>query len=614
MSIKNLKSSLNSTEIVDQIASSVDAFLGTHTVTTLGPLYSLMPYATAEKELQLYRAKKNWEKPSEDASSERRVKSVAQMLASDALGMTDFDPNLIQDDFLKYQLQNARLRLQKNLIKHYRFKPIRVRMPSGETFVSAKGDVSLVAKLRDVEQWTVTTGCFDLAAEVLYNIPALKKSARHHIGKVPKETNELLWSVFKDYDNPGFEIFKCLLLDVVTFVDGMRITTVPKNNETDRVIGCEPFLNMLAQSVVEEGIRSVIKTQYKIDLRTSADVHKALISDPRNSTIDFKNASNSNYLAFAKWFLRDTPLLQHILDTRSEYAVVDGENHLLNMVSPMGGGFTFGLMTLILLSIAREYDTFAHVYGDDLIVDQDTAESLIQLYRFIGYETNTSKTFLEGNFRESCGAFICEGEYITSFEMEWPTDLIAAVVLTNKIGILAQKDGSIWGRLHDTLLNLWHPSFYNWFPSVEYVAARGRFNQLIVHTQNVAVYTKGRMKRKRECKKTRLLWEHNVTRNRRFLKQIQVEPNQMQFVWKLQYREKEYRFTPVDNVHHQWYGYYMFGGRCSTPIIRYNEDRDGPRQVVFEAELVPFWSHSLPETRNVPGQRWIHDLLNHIYV
>lgn len=604
--IKNLKHSFR--EVTQNIADAVDTHFKGFDVVALGPSYSTMPYTEVDENLRKFRATKKWEIPSATQTNDRRVKSINEMLASDAEGMTVFSKQGC-DEFTRSQLNLMRFRLRKNLERHYRFNPERLRMPKGETVVSAKGDVSLVAKLRDLKQWCCTEDAFEKAALVIYKTPALKACARNHFPLYTQKESMRLNDAFSECVDRGFEVFKCKLLDIVTFVDGMRLETVPKDNEKDRVIGCEPLLNMIAQSVIEEGIRHVIDTIYGIDLDTSQSLHHLLIADLDNVTIDFKNASNSSFMCFLDWCLKGTDLHEHMTSCRSPGAMFDGSFIPLNMVSPMGNGFTFGYMTMIILAISREYDSFAHVFGDDLIIDKHASTGCLEALSAIGYEVNVTKSFIAGDFRESCGAFWSLDHYITSFEMEYPVDIVSAIILTNKIGILGQKCGGHWVQLHTALLDMIPAYLYKWQPSIDAQicelqeqpfgqirqAKVGKPTSYAIESASAVVYSNTHMRRKRTCAISRQLWQTKTAESDDWLNKHQYSPTEVSLVMHVEYMQDTYRNVPLENVTPFWYAYYMWSGRCSAPTRRVSLLK---RKIRATATLISYWSHSFDASCN----------------
>jgi hypothetical protein len=103
----------------------------------------------------------------------------------------------------------------------------------------------------------------------------------------------------------------------------------------------------------------------------------------------------------------------------------------------MGNGFTFELMTLILLSLSRSLDSSASVFGDDIIIATDKSKRLIECLEAVGFTVNVDKTFTSGPFRESCGAnYHTDFGYIESYDFLSPKSIGDCVVVFNKVARL----------------------------------------------------------------------------------------------------------------------------------------------------------------------------------
>jgi len=126
----------------------------------------------------------------------------------------------------------------------------------------------------------------------------------------------------------------------------------------------------------------------------------------------------------------------------------DGLYYLPNKVSSMGNGFTFDLMTIVLLCLARVYDSGSTVFGDDIIIDRKVAPEFIAQLSVGKFKVNVEKTFFDGPFRESCGANYLDGYgYLTSFDFHWLVNDHDLVVTLNKVAILASELGEPYESL-----------------------------------------------------------------------------------------------------------------------------------------------------------------------
>lgn len=320
------------------------------------------------------------------------------------------------------------------------FRRSTVEFPQGSSFLPTRGLNSIESRLSR-GTWSCTPENFDEFSRLVYNHKALKRAARRRytkwyqkrqISDSRKESERLLWRYFGSLKDPGFEIFKWKLERITHFVRGSRFSTVFKNNEKRRPINIESLGNILVQRQQGNFLRSCLQ-HIGIDLDTLADRHKMLIRDPRKATIDLKNASDSNTIALSE-FLLPKKLFEALHHSRSFLLLGgDHEYHVPKKMSSMGNGYTFELMTLILTAISRVLDPTATVFGDDIIIDQKCAPRLIELLEEVGWVVNRDKSFIEGPFRESCGAnWHDEYGYIKSFDFVYPNSIADCANILNK--------------------------------------------------------------------------------------------------------------------------------------------------------------------------------------
>lgn len=213
---------------------------------------------------------------------------------------------------------------------------------------------------------------------------------------------------------------------------GNRVTTVPKNYKTDRVIAIEPCLNMYVQKGLGSLIRHRLRA-YGVDLNDQS-LNQEAAADVANATIDFSMASDSVSQGVCK-FLIPSNWLDIISMMRSELGVLpDGTLHRYSKVSSMGNGFTFELESLIFLALARsvvpqEQHYRIRVYGDDVIVPREYAAEFISVASYCGFSTNLKKTYVDGPFRESCGKHYHSGYDISPFYVRRPVKTLSDLFL-----------------------------------------------------------------------------------------------------------------------------------------------------------------------------------------
>jgi len=250
-------------------------------------------------------------------------------------------------------------------------------------------------------------------------------------------------------------------------VRGNTYFTVPKTSRTRRACAKEPSINGFYQLGLGRVMRRRLG-KIGIDLVNGQETHRrvALESSVNGShaTIDLSSASDCVSSALVRL------LLPHgwfsvLDDLRSHFTRVKGTWHRLEKFSSMGNGFTFELETAIFLGIAltlcpghRPGDG-VWVYGDDIIVPTEFASEVVSALKFFGFTANERKTFLEGNFRESCGGdFFC-GESVRAHYMEeLPDEPQKFISLANGIRRAALQDSS---------LDLWHNLRPTWFKCLD---------------------------------------------------------------------------------------------------------------------------------------------------
>jgi hypothetical protein len=138
----------------------------------------------------------------------------------------------------------------------------------------------------------------------------------------------------------------------------------------------------------------------------------------------------------------------------------------------MGNGYTFELETLIFSSIVKvTLDRLGflsipgvsfHVYGDDIIVPSESADTVLAVLRWFGFTPNPKKTFTKGPFRESCGGDFFEGQPVRGLTLEKePNEPHQRIALANGLRRIIKRFHrrdrarrrllSVWCSILDTL-------------------------------------------------------------------------------------------------------------------------------------------------------------------
>lgn len=290
-----------------------------------------------------------------------------------------------------------------------------VRFGPGSTFAN-KGDLITVAdKLTD--DYTATSN-FPLSMYCTWLETAWYRYAGQR--EIPH--------AFKDNPEDGpcrQEEDDWLAARHVSFVQGNRFTAVPKDATKHRGICIEPALNVYFQL----GVGAVITdrlSRWGWSKKHTPTRHKHFARGGSMfghvATIDLSSASDTIASNVVRAVL--PPSWFELLDSlRSPKTFVDGKWVLLEKFSSMGNGYTFELETVLFWAISRavcrlmgasnyEVCNLISVFGDDIIVPTTYAEATIKALSFFGLKTNESKTFIKGDFRESCG-----GDYFCGFDV-----------------------------------------------------------------------------------------------------------------------------------------------------------------------------------------------------
>lgn len=214
----------------------------------------------------------------------------------------------------------------------------------------------------------------------------------------------------------------------VSFTQGNRFTTVPKDCEKRRGIAVEPSINIFYQLGYGRVIRNRLKDA-GINLADGQDIHRRVACEASTrghlATMDLSNASDTICRNLVKLLL--PPSWYAVLnDLRSKKTYFNGKWRLLEKFSSMGNGFTFELETLIFLGLIlalcpshRGQDpgtdqklvpgVNVFVFGDDIIVPTSISKDVMSCLSFFGMTVNKRKTFVDGPFRESCGGDFFNG-------------------------------------------------------------------------------------------------------------------------------------------------------------------------------------------------------------
>lgn len=218
----------------------------------------------------------------------------------------------------------------------------------------------------------------------------------------------------------------------------VKVTFVPKTQKTPRVIAIEPTHNQYTQQALSRELVKLIESDpwckgiHFTDNSFNREYARKSSLDRKYATLDLSEASDRVHAGLVFLMLSDyDALARAFFDCRSKYALLpDDEVVGLKKFASMGSALCFpvesmvfytlcilsGFKTLGLAMSDKNLKTITsqiHVFGDDLIVPTSWSKVLIEMLESAKFKVNTSKSFVSGPFRESCGMDAMHGVQIT---------------------------------------------------------------------------------------------------------------------------------------------------------------------------------------------------------
>lgn len=280
-------------------------------------------------------------------------------------------------------------------------------------------------------------------------------------------TSSWLYEVYNEYCGwfpiwRDAEISRFLTHGGYSITPCSTITFVRKNRDTSRSICTEPSLNMFFQLGLGEILRTRLNQFFGIDLQVQQEHNRRLACrgslDGSVATLDLESASDSVSLRMCAemlpaWF---NDLLVSLRCTQTR---VRGHEIELQMMSTMGNGYTFALQTMVFCCVVRAAAEMLGirlekpgtpcsnwgVYGDDIIVPSAMARHVCRLLDLLGFTVNSSKSFFEGSFRESCGGDYYNGQPVRGVYIKSLKTPQARYVAINQL--------VEWSAVHDISLS-----------------------------------------------------------------------------------------------------------------------------------------------------------------
>jgi hypothetical protein len=258
--------------------------------------------------------------------------------------------------------------------------------------------------------------------------------------------SEMLESVFAYADcafhNHNSWARSVLSNDCEEVIPQSRLIAVPKTLTKPRLIAAEPSENMWCQQNIWHYMRARVEGSWIAnfvrftDQSQNQDLCKSGSVTGHLATLDLSSASDRVTCHFVGNLFRDnTRLLEALRASRTQFLGQDLVDDLpkllpLKKFSTMGSACTFPVETLGFVCIAlaacvvkRKLRVSIHdlmsligevtVFGDDIIVPVDCRELVCEALEVLDFKVNTSKSYWNGMFRESCGVDAYRGVDIT---------------------------------------------------------------------------------------------------------------------------------------------------------------------------------------------------------
>jgi len=270
------------------------------------------------------------------------------------------------------------------------------------------------------------------------------------ISEVTGPTNKYCWrnwsnrleSVYPIADC-GFHSYSSWAGHIVSRVVGSqepasRLICVRKTVKKPRLIAAEPSEHQWCQQNIwhyfcdrahDSWIGDFVRFR---DQTLNQDLCLAASRDGKACTLDLSSASDRvTCQAVESLFRANPPLIRALMASRTRLVKLPEKKlHRLRKFATMGSAVTFPVESLLFLSVClaacltkrgrkvNRRNVMAlrgkvAVFGDDLIVPEDTRDLVIRGLEALRFKVNIAKSFWTGRFRESCGVDAFAGVPVT---------------------------------------------------------------------------------------------------------------------------------------------------------------------------------------------------------
>lgn len=233
-----------------------------------------------------------------------------------------------------------------------------------------------------------------------------------------------------------------------------RLTLVPKTYKGPRGVFVHPARYVFVQKGIDSAIKEFVRGHEDLfriwnpeDQQQSQDAAFTGSFNGSWGTLDLKDASDRVTLQLICYLFHRQDYLALASTRVDSVELPSGEILRLSMLSPMGDGKTFGVLSLVCIFISlaaimrergavsgvrltkhsfarsiQECSYYLRVFGDDVAVCSEYYEAVMKALPKAGLKVNATKSFVKGSFRESCGMDAYRGIDVTPLRLKVDVD------------------------------------------------------------------------------------------------------------------------------------------------------------------------------------------------
>jgi len=318
-----------------------------------------------------------------------------------------------------------------------------------------------------------------------------------------------------------------------------KLIAVPKTLDKPRLIASEPTANQWCQQSILQWIRRHMTTvaNMVIDFHSQEPSKQAALEASKaNSgiaTVDLSSASDRLSCWTVERFFRSNPsLLEYLWSSRTAVVKSEliGKSALMHKFGAQGAATTFAVQSLVYAGCALAATLYARgfggkfrptmaditsatvdvrVFGDDIIVPEESLAYLWILLNHLQLKVNMDKTHHVGVFRESCGMDAFAGEEVTplyladvSPKVSSPTGVASWVCVSNNAHQMGYWNLSEWmmnqlpkGWLSKTVISRHIQPGVSFFTYTNgtFTSAKSRWNKDLQRTEHKVIAVKVRV-------------------------------------------------------------------------------------------------------------------------